>query len=61
MKKFIKNNWVLLVLGIINLYFSVVMPITGVALLNAFTAGMCLTAFTLGCIYIYCEEKYGEN
>ena len=61
MRKFIENNWILLVLGIINLCFSVVIPITKVALLNAFTAGVCLTAFTLGCIYIYCEEKYGKD
>lgn len=57
MKKFIKNNWVLLVLGVINLCFSFFMP----TILNAFTAGVCLTAFTLGCIYTYCEEKYGED
>lgn len=61
MKKFIKNNWVLLVLGVINLCFSFYMPITKVIILNAFVAGMCLTAFTLGCIYAYCEEKYGED
>lgn len=61
MKKFIKNNWVLLVLGIINLCFSVFMPFNEVIILNAFVAGMCLTAFILGCIYTYCEEKYGEN
>lgn len=61
MKKFIKNNWILLILGIINLCFSVFTPINGVIILNAFTAGVCLTAFTLGCIYTYCEEKYGED
>lgn len=61
MKKFIKNNWILLVLGILNLCFSIFMPITKAALLNAFVAGMCLTAFILGCIYTYCEEKYGED
>ena len=62
MKKFIKNNWVLLVLGVINLCFSFFMPNPkGVIILNAFVAGTCLTAFTLGCIYAYCEEKYGED
>ena len=60
MKKFIKNNWVLLFLGIINLCFSVFMPFNEVIILNSFVAGVCLTAFTLGCIYTYCEEKYGE-
>ena len=61
MKKFIKENWILLVLGIINLCFSVFMPFTKVIILNAFVAGGCLTTFTLGCIYTYCEEKYGKN
>lgn len=62
MRKFIKNNWVLLVLGIINLYFSVFMSNPkGTIILNAFVAGICLTAFTLGCIYAYCEEEYGED
>ena len=60
MKEFIKESWVLLVLGIINLCFSVFMSFNEVAILNAFIAGVCLTAFTLGCIYTYCEEKYGE-
>jgi multisubunit Na+/H+ antiporter MnhC subunit len=58
MKKFIKNNWILLVLGIINLCFSAFMPFNKILILNAFVAGACLTAFTLGCIYTYYEEKY---
>lgn len=61
MKKFIKNNWILLVLGIINLCLSFFMPLNKVIILNTFVAGMCLTLFTVGCIYSYCEEKYGED
>lgn len=60
MRKYIKNNWIVLVLGIMNLCVSF-LPMNKVIILNAFVAGMCLSTFTLGCINAYYEEKYGKD
>lgn len=60
MKKFIANNWILLLLGVANLLLAVKADELWVAIMNGFVSGMCTTAFVLGCIYAYCEEKYGK-
>ena len=60
MKEFIANNWILLLLGVLNLLLAIKVDELWIAVLNGFVSGMCLTAFVLGCIYAYCKENYGE-
>lgn len=60
MKKFIANNWILLLFGVLNLFLAIKADLLWQATINGFVSGMCTTAFVLGCIYAYCEEKYGK-
>lgn len=53
MKEFIANNWILLLLGVLNLLLAIKADLLWQAVMNGFTSGMCITAFVLGCIYTY--------
>jgi hypothetical protein len=57
MKQFIKENWGLLFIGILNLVFAFIAPFKWLIILNSCIGSSIVTSFVIFCILHYYEDK----
>jgi hypothetical protein len=61
MKQFIKENWGLLFIGILNLVFAFIAPFKWLIILNSCIGSSIVTSFVIFCILHYHCYKNNNN
>jgi hypothetical protein len=61
MKKFIKENWGFLFIGILNLVVAFAAPFKWLAILNSCVGSSIITAFVVFCILHYFDDTSYKN
>lgn len=61
MKKFIKENWGLLFIGILNLVVAFITTIKWLIILNSCVGSSIVTAFVIFCMLYYYNDKVHKD